>query len=225
MKVFISRDLTEDSVFLTQLLANGITVEGRSLVVFKPLNFSFETRTEWLFFYSKTGIKFFIEKITPEKIKAVRIAVLGEASASVFEKLTGRKPDFIGLGQPESTAEAFLRVAAGKDVTFVRARNSRQSVQQLLDGKIITKEIIVYHNDILENIKKTEARILVFTSPLNAEAYFKTFKKDDTQKVIAIGETTASALLALNMDKVYTVDFPSEKKLAEAVLVFAASEF
>jgi uroporphyrinogen-III synthase len=221
MKVFISRYLSKDSVFFERLNSAGLSVEGKSLVVFKPLNFVFDTRTDWLFFYSKTGVEFFFKKIAPEQINNIKLAALGESTSIIIEKNTQRKVDFMGDGHPESTSKKLLSTAAGTHVTFIRAENSRQSIQKLLEGDIKFNELVVYQNDIMENVQPTDADILVFTSPLNVQAYFSLYKIEPNHKIISIGATTTTALNAFQVENIYTVDDPSEKKLAEMVMFLA----
>ena len=58
---------------------------------------------------------------------------------------------------------------------------------------------------------------MVFTSPLNAKAYFSKYSLESFQKVIAIGQTTAEALKALGINDPVVSELPSEESLSELV--------
>ena len=128
----------------------------------------------------------------------------GTASFLLQKKL---KPAFTGTGKPEEVATAFLKIANGQKVLFPRAKNSRQSIRKLLGKNIEAVDLIVY-----ENILRTDFNLnicpfgdfdcLVFTSPMNAEAYFNKKQLIDNQKVIAIGVTTGDALKELGIMKI-----------------------
>jgi len=55
----------------------------------------------------------------------------------------------------------------------------------------------------------------VFTSPLNAQAYFARYALLEGQKVVAIGRTTAQAIADLGISNVITAPTPTEEVLAE----------
>jgi uroporphyrinogen-III synthase len=54
----------------------------------------------------------------------------------------------------------------------------------------------VYDNFIKTEIQKREESILVFTSPMNVEAYFNAFSLEKHQRLVAIGSPTEEALKA-----------------------------
>ena len=60
-------------------------------------------------------------------------------------------------------------------------------------------------------------RILVFTSPLHAEAYFYHHDLLPGQRIVAIGNTTADALRQLGFYECKTAKAPNEQALANAV--------
>lgn len=217
MKVFISRILQPGSDFRTVLQARGYDVHGESLVTFTPVTFENLPAADWLFFYSKNGVRFFFEQIHPEKISNMRLAVIGQGTGDYLEKIY-RPPDFTGNGDPVHTATDFLAVARGQRVLFVRAKDSRQSIQQLLGNKVTTQELIVYENRPRLDFNAAPFDVLVFTSPLNAQACFTKNKWRKNQKVVAIGNTTAAALATLGIENVFIAKTPSENGLANAIL-------
>lgn len=218
MQVFISRSLDKESIFAQMLSERGIEIDARSLIEFSALAFELPPHFDWLFFYSKTGVDFFFKQINLASLPAsVKIATIGAATARRLSSF-GKIADFMGDGTPEQTAVDFLKIAKGQTVLFARAADSRQSVQLLLQDLLNTAEIIVYKNKIIDNIVATKADLLVFTSPLNAEAYFKKHKLAAAQQVIAIGNTTEKALQVLGIKKIIVAESPDESALAAAVL-------
>lgn len=217
-KIFISRSLSPDSIFLQKLQAAGFEVIGESLMQFSPVRFTNLPQTDWIFFYSKKAVRFFFENLQKTDLQInAKLAALGEGTAMEIEK-QGFKPYFVGNGEPEATAINFIKVAKNQRVIFPRAENSRQSVQQLLQGQIEELDIVVYQNEPRQDFDIPECEWLVFTSPLNAEAYFQRYSTKAGQKIIAIGETTAGVLRTIGLEKIQISESPSEEALADAIL-------
>lgn len=218
-KIFISRQLHAKSPFKLILEAKGFEVIGRSLLKFKAVDFGKIPKSDWLFFYSKNGVKFFFEnkKNKSFKVGKKRIAAMGQGTALALEKY-GISADFTGHGDPQKTAKAFLKVAAKDKVLFIRAAVSRNSVATLLSKKIQVLELIAYSNQAVAKPKAVEADALVFTSPMNAECYFRHFKKEKNQKIIAMGQTTAEVLRGLKVGRFSVAREASEVGLVAKVL-------
>ncbi len=216
-KVFISRDLSDDSIFRKILMASNFGVHGESLVDFSPVPISQLPPAAWLFFYSKTGVRYFFQQISPEKITGVKLAAIGPGTAAALEEAI-RPPDFTGDGDPESTAALFLETARGQRVLFPRAKESRQSIQKILEPHLTALDLVVYENSPRRDFTLPDFDVLVFTSPLNAQAYFSKKRWEETQKVVAIGKTTAKALAKLGVERVIVAENPSEESLAAEVL-------
>ncbi len=211
---FITRDLHPESIFLHRLSAAGWQVAGESLLSFSPLNFGQLPVVDWVFFYSKKGIQYFFQQ---EKINAnLRYAVMGQASGAALQQ-QGINPNFVGTGEPESTAQAFQALAKGQRILFPCATNSRHSIRDLLGDNIEAYEVIVYHNEKRKDIAIRTEQVLVFTSPMNVEAYFDLHDLASGQQLLAIGETTASKLRALGFDDIKVANQADEMALAEAV--------
>lgn len=216
-RIFISRELKEDSTFRTRLEAIGAEVIGQSLIEFAPAAFEYIPPCDWIFFYSKKAVRFFFEGLEGGLPAGVKWAALGKGTAAALAS-RGITPDFIGAGEPEGVAEAFAREAAGQRVLFPQARQSRQSVQQLLGGALQAVSLVVYDNRPRQSFDIPFCRALVFTSPLNAEAYFGKYTLQPGQSVVAIGRTTAEALRRLGVEEVAVAEEPSEEGLAEVVV-------
>ena len=99
---------------------------------------------------------------------------------------------------------------------FPQATNSLQTVQE--HSKAYLEEIanlIVYKNVPLSDFDVPKCDILVFTSPLNAKTYCEKYQIDKTQKIIAIGTTTAKALQSMNYHNVHLPFAADEVSLAD----------
>ena len=218
-KVFISRDLKSDSIFKSQLESKGFEVVSCSLVSFSALNFQVIPEVDWIFFYSKNAVAFFLKGLKKQRIPvpSAKLATLGEGTGA-YLKEQGLEPDFVGSGKPEHTAHIFLEKAKGQSVLFPRAENSRQSIQQLLKSKINALDLIVYKNEPKSNFEIESCEVLVFTSPMNARTYFNKYEILDYQQVIAIGQTTEQALRNLGIEEIKVAQNPSEEALAQLIL-------
>jgi len=227
MTVFITRDLTPDSDFLYLLSEEGWQVNGFSLLEFEGVPFSYP-HVDWIFFYSKNGIKFFFEYLKSDEERwrtflkrqasdTPKLAVMSKASAEYLLEYN-LKADFIGTGNAETTAPAFLRMAKGQRVLFPHAKNSRHSIRKAIENNIDAIDVMVYENRKIIDFPVSDAAVLVFTSPMNVEAYFEKYSLGEKQKMVAIGHTTATKLTELGFDNIKIAEEPNETALAESVL-------
>jgi len=221
-KLFISRTLKKGSPLLKSLKHLNLTVIDKSLVEFSPLPFASVPPAEWMFFYSKNGVKFFFEGLDQieqrvENLDHRKWAAIGAGTAKILKKHVA-KVDFIGTGQPGATAAKLLDKVKSEKILFVRARQSKMSVQRLLKNRMNISDLIVYDNFIKKDFTIPACNFLLFTSPLNATAYFQKYHLQAEQKVLAIGNTTAEALHNLGISEVHIAKAPSEKAMANLIL-------
>jgi len=217
MKVFISRICDENSIFRKILTEKGISLCDESLIDFSPLDFQVPDDYDWLFFYSKKGVSFFFQA-NPRLSSKVKIGSIGKGTAKAVLHYFGKEPDFIGDGIPETCAADFKKIAAGQRVIFIRAEESKKSIQNLLKDELTVMELIVYKNVPKIDFAKTDADILVFTSSLNAETYLKKYPAEKNQILAAIGKPSAETIEALGYKDVFCSDSPDETALADLVL-------
>ena len=83
MKVFITRNLAPDSPLKSRLEASQILLTGISLIAFQPCFFPPLPLVDWLFFYSKNGVKYFFEQTNNSLSSDVKIAAMGAGTAKV----------------------------------------------------------------------------------------------------------------------------------------------
>jgi uroporphyrinogen-III synthase len=221
MRVFISRECLPGSLFYDSLSARGYTVTGQSLLQLTPLPVQDIPGSDWIFFASGNAVRFFFElptAILPER-GAVKWAALGPATAITLRTFT-KKVDFEGDGRPDACAAAFASLAGGQTVLFPAAQHSQRSVQKMLGDQIQVIDLALYANAPLPDITPRTEAILLFTSPMNARAYFSKNTRLPEQRIIVIGASTAKALQELRVGSFEVSEFPDEGSLVEMVLTF-----
>ena len=217
--VFISRELSEHSYFSRSMLKNDIQIEARSLIktvasVTKVDSYIFK-HVDWIFFSSKNGIDYFF-RLNPLLPKDVKFGVVGRGSEDALRKL-GKVPDFVGeSSDTKEVAEEFAAVANGSNVLFPMAKDSLRTIQQGLAPETKITELVVYETILLEEVDKSFADVMIFTSPSNVEAYFENNLLDPGQQVIAIGKSTGKKLQEMNVSYLLPAS-PDEVGLAEIV--------
>jgi len=219
MTVFISRDLAPDSDFQRLLIERGWPVSGQSLVVLTALPFETIPPADWIFFTSQQAVRFFFRQLQEQGIAqpAAKWAVLGTVTAKVLAEYVG-SVDFVGTGEPESTAAGFRTVAQRGSILFPSARHATHTLRTLLSPDFPCLHFEIYDNQPVLNPPFRVDDVLVFTSPLNAAAYFAKHRLQEMQRVVAIGGTTAAALSGWGISEIIVATEPTEAGLAEAVL-------
>lgn len=214
--VFISRDLSLNSPFRNRLETADFVVTGRSLLDFKPIPFKAFPKTDWIFFYSRKAVEFFLTQ-THNLPTDIKIAAYGSGTAEAL-KTYQITPNFVGTGEGKSTLAAFLKMANHQSVLFPQAARSRRTVEKLADDQLDCSPLIVYDNVIREIVEKSAADFLVFTSPLNVIAYFEHHQLEKHQKIIVIGKTTGAALEKYGIVNFEIAKTPSEEGLSKVIL-------
>lgn len=219
--VFITRDLDENSYLAKSLKKHNILIDDRSLIKIYPtinkLDSFILKRADWIFFNSKNAIEHFF-KLEPYVLKKTKIAVLGRGSEDALRKYD-RIADFSGdnLGiKTEDIAKEFAKLVDGQTVLIPRAEGSLQTIQKELTENTKVIDVPIYETVLEENVNKSNADVLIFTSPSNVDAYFQENLVDPDQKIICIGYSTAGAIEKMGLK--YTLPYtPDEIGLAEAI--------
>jgi uroporphyrinogen-III synthase len=218
-KVFISREIGENSYFRKALVKHQIEIDGRSLIrtfpIINTLDPFYLKNIDWIFFSSRNGVEYFF-KLNPVLAKKVKFGVVGRGSEDTLRKF-GQLADFVGeSGDIVEVGGEFAKLVIGKTVMFPRALDSLLSIQKSLsaDTKII--DLPIYETVVADDIDGSSADVLIFTSPSNVEAYFVDNLLEPEQKVIAIGNSTGKKFEEMGVK--YTLPYsPDEIGLAEAV--------
>lgn len=219
--VFITRDVSETNYFYRAMAKHNITVEGRSLIRIFPMINKLDPYilkyVDWVFFASKNGIENFF-KLEPRLSKRTKFAVIGRGSEEMLRQF-GYAPEFSGerLGiNMEEIAGEFAKIADGTTVLIPRAKDSLETIQKSLTADTKVINLPVYQTRIDTNVSKSNADVLIFTSPSNVEAYFVDNLVDPGQQIVCIGRSTGRKIEELGLP--YTLPYsPDEIGLAEAV--------
>ena len=196
--VFISSDLEENNYLQRVLEAHHYSLSYRSLLDFTSTDFYFDGNADWLFFSSKNAIRFFFDKADPSNLQKIKLAAVGESTAQDLRKM-GLRVDFTGDGSGAGSARLFEQATSGK-VVFPIAGNSLREVQKnITSATIQTSDLVVYQNTPSGKIEKRAEKILVFTSSMNAAAYFEKHRLEPYQQVIANGASTSKKLTELSI--------------------------
>lgn len=209
--IFISRSLNPSSP-IRNITGDHVLLD-QSLIEFSPIDFE-EPRADWIFFYSRNGVKYFFEKGNYE-LYPYLWACMSEGTA---DELSHYITDisFIGNGSPTEVASAFIDQIKPGDVTcFIRAEHSLDSVNKSI-GNVVDFSIPVYNNIPSQSIPSQEFDILIFTSPMNIDAWFKK-RKYKNESFIAIGQTTAKHLKQYGVKNVIVSNHPSEEAIANSL--------
>lgn len=218
-RVFISREVSENSYFRKALAKHAIEIEARSLIRTVPVITKLDPYilrdTDWIFFTSKNAVEYFF-KLQPQLPKKVKFGVMGSGSEDTLRR-HGHFAEFTGEGNDTAdVAVDFAKLANGTTVTFPGAASPMRSIHQGLSANTKIIDLPVYATVLEENVEATAADVLVFTSPSNVDAYFVDNLLEPNQKVVAIGKSTGKKFEEMGVK--YTLPFsPDEVGLAEAV--------
>ncbi len=196
-KVFISREYGKNDYLSRTLINLGFALEGKSLIEFKEIKIRELPKTEWVFFSSKHAVRYFLNQ--KPKLDGVKFGCIGSSTSQELRSF-GYRADFIGANtDTKLVGKQFAAKVGSSKVLFPIAKDSLQSIQWQMPKRDNAINLNVYYT-IKHSIEiSSDCQILVFTSPSNAEAYFEKNKLLPHQKVIAMGDATASSLMRLKV--------------------------
>ncbi len=222
--VFITRDLREDSPFHS--LAE-YDIQATSLINFYPLKVPKMPDTQWLFFYSRNGVKYFLESMGDEAsiiFSARKIACMGYGTAKELEWRSGYHADFIGRGGPSEVANHYGQLLTQQDsVLFLSAIDSKHSVERELKDRFSTYNIAVYGNDLVDKVTIKEVDCAIITSPKNGISFKRQYTHGIPKSIIAIGKTTSLMLHRIGYNDVVVSVTPDETGMLKALKMIEQS--
>lgn len=195
--LFVSRHLENDSSILAFCEEQHISVHHESLLSFTGVSFPILHNGDWLFFYSKSGVKFFLDQIpNQENLAHYKIACYGPSTTKRWEDLSTVVVSFTGNGKPKDVPNDFRKaILKNETVVFVRAKHSKMSVQKEIECDIKCLDIIAYENNQRDDFNlNTDYSYAMLTSPMNADAFIKACP-DFSGMIITLGTTTSDHLL------------------------------
>jgi len=212
--ILITRPLDEKSP-LRQLSKDGHKLIAQSFLNLTPQKVEHIPEADIYFYYSKNGVKYFIEaaKSLNKDLTVVKHAAMGSGTAEVLNNF-GLQVDFIGSNTPLEVAKQLVSKYEKEEVCFVRANQSTQSIQKLWPSKY--SQLVVYN--IIPKIFsiKDEIHTILATSPMNLVAALESCKTNALKRIICIGPTTyAAAQKAIDVD-CYMAQESNEVSMLEA---------
>src|SRR5690606_12752696 len=215
----------ENSYLYRALAKHDITLEGESLIKIYPIINKLDPfilkHVDWIFFSSKNGIENFF-KLEPRLSKKTKFAVVGRGSEEMLKQY-GHSAGYTGQDEGIDTEEigrTFAQLHPNSIVLFPRAKGSLQTIQNQMSDDIKVIDLPIYETVLAENVSKSNAEVLIFTSPSNVDAYFADNLIDPDQRVISIGYSTGRKLEEYGVT--YTLPYsPDEIGLAEAVFALS----
>jgi uroporphyrinogen-III synthase len=211
--LFISRKIESTSP-IRSLKEKGLQIVDSPLIQIKPLPVKKIPLCDWIFFYSKNGVKFFLEaaNLLEFDLSSVKIACLGRQTAT-FALDQGLNVHFTGTGTGETTAGLFAKEAADTTVLFPTGTSTLDAVGKRALNKYTALKISVYDNQPDNSILIPDCQIVVLTSPMNARVFFSKYKGNKPKYLIAIGKTTAREISTWTDIKIHIPEEPSETSI------------
>lgn len=213
--VYISRNPQEAPVFTKLTEAAGFQVIAVNPVVYQTVEVGHIPYADWFFFTSIRTVEHFLgqELYMPPNVK---VAAMGSGTANALKR-HGIVPDFTGAdGHTRETALQFLEQAKGTDVLFPIASESLRTIQQLIAEQARINEVIVYETLPAQFDTPIQADVFVFTSPSCVHAFIAS-QGVPQGKCMAIGRTTADALVHYGVKNPILPPFTTEESLADTV--------
>lgn len=212
--IFVSRPLESNSNIKIYLKSIHVEFEAISLIDFSQTPFLLPN-TDWLFFYSKSGVRFFFDQLNQKiDLSIYKYASFGVSTGKYLEKQIGRALDYSGNSNATQVAEALTKKSKKETICFVVGENSLRSIQSLLPVEINKKEIVVYKNQPRTTLELHHFDIAIITSPMNATTFLKSGGSAD--HYISIGNTTSEVLKSLNINSSIAKS-PSEIGITESL--------
>ncbi len=176
-----------------------------------PINFDYKNfeNYDYYLFTSVNSVKFFFEKVRPEKIKEKKVIAVGEKTANKLKEMGFEKI----LIPEEFRAEGVIKLIENnwnkfknKSILVPRAKEGREILEKYFKNKNIRIDILPTYEtipNIPENAKEVEnlfknkdIKIVVFTSPSTFKNFLRIFDKKilENAKIAVIGKTTKKAI-------------------------------
>ncbi len=213
-KVFISRSLASDSIFNSM---SDVQFIDRYLIEYTSIPFDLQLvkSCQWLFFYSKKSIDYFISQLDDTiEIQAFKTICIGQKTAEYFETQTGVPVQHIiqySMGKPSDSIQDIV----GKDpICFVQGKHSFERFQSSLPTDQVM-QCIVYDNTRFLDAPIPACSYYIFTSPRNTLAFFTHQQLPADAIVLSIGNSTTNELKKHYSGKIHQSQSSSEESLKQ----------
>lgn len=207
--IFVSRHLEAISPIQDIARQYKLELTHRSLLKFEAVDFE-APDTKWLFFYSKTGVKYFSNYCS---LSHYKIGCYGLATAAYCMKFS--HVSFQCDANTEIGIKKVEEYIGAESLTFILGKKSLRSLQKAIPQRTNHKEVIVYDQAKSQDSELNLYDLAILTSPMNADSFFDNGGK--AFEYIAIGETTGKTLRKYGIDPMVAVK-PSEDGIAESLV-------
>jgi len=219
--VLITRDLNEDSFFKNVLEGNGYDVKGVSFIETTKVPFKEIPSTDWIFFASTNGVRFFFEQ-NPDLKPKTKFAAIGKSTEEELKKYN-RNAAFVGsINDTKVVGKKFAKTVGAETVLFPQAKGGLRTIQQQFENAEQLKDLTVYETVKKVNAKLPKVEVIVFTSPSNVESYFEKGKIKNGQHIIAMGKSTEKKLQTFGVEHCILPESFDEIGLVQAVFAVSA---
>ncbi|MCH3718719.1 uroporphyrinogen-III synthase [Campylobacter lari] len=129
----------------------------------------------------------------------IKLYVVGQKSADFAKELGFKNVKYSSKAYGKNLASEFLSEFKNKQCLYLRAKKISSDLDEcLLKENILLKQLIVYENIAIDP-KKDELKIyhpsvFIFSAPSSVEQFLKFFTLKKEDKVVVIGQSTASKL-------------------------------
>ena len=193
-RLFVSRDLGEDSPFLN--LKIDFEIIGHSMLDIEPIELTFIPLAHWYVFYSKNAIQAFELNMKKQNFNfpsGSRFICMGRSSEKKLYDVLGQKASIIVESLDPKYEDKIKEEIRHGHVCFVSAKESTKRFQNLFPQSQKTI-CTVYESVPRKNISIVEADLYVFTSPKNFNYFISKNQINSSSQIIAIGTTTAAEI-------------------------------
>jgi hydroxymethylbilane synthase len=215
--VFLSREPDPDSLMARACADHGIVLYAHSLLELEALNPTWPAHADWLVFSSRSAVRIFGRQ-RPPMPAGVRLAASGEGTARELLALGFPVHFVLEWERQEASLEALRDMVQGQRVLFPGAEDGLRSLQQGLEGAAELMDLALYRNRPRADAPALPpVELAMLTSPMNAREYLRLYPERASDKLVAIGSSTAKELRQRGARRVYQVRKPSELALVEAL--------
>ncbi len=191
-KIFISRNAHEAESLTKIFNGDRFKWTCEQLLTFSAVPFE-DPWTEWLYFYSKNGVKYYYLNKPTTRLRTHKLACFGSGTANFLFDLTGHLPDLVGSGEKEANANQLIETIGTDTICFVRGETSMNSIQKILGPHENHSDLIVYKNTPRTHINLQKFDIAIITSPLNYDSFVN--NGGTAENIITLGDTTCAYIL------------------------------
>jgi hydroxymethylbilane synthase len=215
--IFISRNAKQHDVLINALQGNDYVLSTQSLIITTAVNAEQLPASNWIFFTSKNAVKhFFAQHSTIDE--SVKYAAMSEVTAHELLNYVATI-NYIGIGNNVTIiGNAFFKLLnKNETVVFPQAKSGNKTIQQCATNASQVIDYIVYET-IANTAIVAPHDVYIFTSPSNVSSYLLSNTIDTTKEYIAMGESTAKALLQAGVASVKTPRDFSDVAILETLL-------